>query len=138
MCLQAQAVASRRSASSVHAEDSSTSQIAAPVRQDEEDDDIGDRGGPEAIETFTRLMRERFLDGHDHRYVDYNDIDSDLDLDERWAREIALDAEERYFDADQVFQGTRARQLRVSTTMILLLVRNSTRWHASCLTDVFH
>lgn len=45
-------------------------------------------------------MRARFLAGHDGDFVDYARIDSDVTLDDFWAREETLDAQERYFDAD--------------------------------------
>ena len=50
------------------------------------------------VATFETLMRERFLGGGDAEYVDYGRIDADLTLDEFWAREEALDAQEKYFE----------------------------------------
>jgi hypothetical protein len=45
-------------------------------------------------------MKMRFLDGEDHEFVDYPAIDSDATLDDFWAKQETLDAQERYFDAD--------------------------------------
>jgi Coiled-coil domain containing protein (DUF2052) len=45
-------------------------------------------------------MRSRFLAGEDAEFVDYATIDADASLDDVWAREETLDAQERYFDAD--------------------------------------
>ncbi len=52
------------------------------------------------VESFARLMRERFVDGReDAAAVDYQAVDSDTALDERWARLAAQDAEDAYFEA---------------------------------------
>jgi hypothetical protein len=45
-------------------------------------------------------MKLRFLDGEDHKFVDYPEIDNDVTLDDFWAKQETLDAQERYFDAD--------------------------------------
>lgn len=50
------------------------------------------------VAAFERIMRERFLAGGDSEFVDYHSIDNDPSLDEFWAREETLDAQERYFD----------------------------------------
>lgn len=52
------------------------------------------------VEAFEAFMRQRFLAGGDAAFVDYAAIDGDVALDEFWAREEALDAQERYFDCD--------------------------------------
>lgn len=49
------------------------------------------------VATFETFMRERFLGGGDADFVDYSQIDNDPSLDEFWAREEALDAQEKYF-----------------------------------------
>eukprot|EP00892_Ulva_mutabilis_P007164 jgi/Ulvmu1/481/UM001_0489.1 len=56
------------------------------------------RGDTESVATFETLMRERFLGGGDAKFVDYGEIDKDASLDDFWAREEALDAQEKYFD----------------------------------------
>ena len=52
------------------------------------------------MEALREQMRARFLAGKDGAFVDYNAIDNDASLDDAWAREETLDAQERYFDAD--------------------------------------
>lgn len=64
----------------------------------------GESGGNNAlrvqVQAFEAFMRQRFLAGGDAAFVDYAAIDGDVALDEFWAREEALDAQERYFDCD--------------------------------------
>lgn len=50
------------------------------------------------VAAFEAFMRQRFLAGGDAEFVDYAAIDADTALDEFWAREEALDAQEKYFD----------------------------------------
>lgn len=50
---------------------------------------------------FTRLMKELFLDGQDDpEFINYHDIDGDASLDDHWAAEAEVDAQEAWFDAD--------------------------------------
>ena len=49
---------------------------------------------------FLALMHQRFLNGDDHEYVDYQAIDKNVTLDDDWAAQAEGDAQEKYFDAD--------------------------------------
>ena len=51
-------------------------------------------------EDFLALMHQRFLNGDDHEYVDYQAIDKNVTLDDDWAAQAEGDAQEKYFDAD--------------------------------------
>ena len=44
-------------------------------------------------------MHKRFLDGEDHKWIDYSQIDDDIDLDDR--RQMEQDEEDKYFDAGE-------------------------------------
>jgi Coiled-coil domain containing protein (DUF2052) len=61
-------------------------------------DHVVERASAVQVAAFERLMRERFLSGGDSAFIDYEAIDNDPSLDEFWAREEMLDAQERYFD----------------------------------------
>ena len=58
------------------------------------------QGRAACVAAFTRVMRERFLSGGEEARhgVDYAAVDADATLDERWARVVAQDAEDAYFD----------------------------------------
>ena len=52
------------------------------------------------MDYFVRTMKERFLDGKDTKFMDYEDIDHNSMLDDCWIHEQTVDAQEKYFDAD--------------------------------------
>ena len=43
-------------------------------------------------------MHKRFLDGEDYKWIDYDQIDNDIALDDR--RQMEQDEEDKYFDAE--------------------------------------
>lgn len=54
----------------------------------------------ERMDSFTRIMQEKFLSGEDTEHVNYHTIDNDQTLDDHWLVEVARDAEDKYFEED--------------------------------------
>ena len=52
--------------------------------------------GQENQEVLVSIMRARFLSGNEPS-VDYQDVDNDASLDDDWAAQADLDAQDRYF-----------------------------------------
>ncbi|EKX54488.1 hypothetical protein GUITHDRAFT_150026 [Guillardia theta CCMP2712] len=79
----------------------------------------GDQGKQEIVsaedrmrlrDEFYKIMRERFLEGHDVQYFDYASCDQDHDLDD--LDQMSRDAEDEYFSDDEEPGGSRKRLSR--------------------------
>ncbi|EFJ06762.1 hypothetical protein SELMODRAFT_106329 [Selaginella moellendorffii] len=54
------------------------------------------------LDDFTRVMQEKFLSGEDSEHVDYAVIDDNAALDDHWLREVSHEAEEKYFEEEDL------------------------------------
>jgi hypothetical protein len=68
-------------------------------KEDTTDEISNDESNDYKLQVYMRLMEQRFLNGEDVGFVDYNKIDKDESLDD--LEQMGRDAEDDYFDGEE-------------------------------------